>query len=291
MAQRYDSISKHIIRGYSEAIAGLVLGNQDVEIEEDLATEQIDITVGHSDVNFKVKLPDGTRAILHIEVQTHDSQEPMEKRMVAYHASLITKYNLPVYGCVIYLHPNAGRTDPGHYAYQWDGGQYLMQYKVIRLIEIDGQAILHAQNPGLLTLSSLMKRREGMEANQWLNECVDAIEAVNVEPQERTYLLGALGILSSLIYDRKQIRQRIPEDIMHEFPIIEQFVQEAKTQGLKQGTIDSILTLLGTRFHPDAVQVLKPNLERIDDLQRLKELLIAASDAQSFEAFAQTLHE
>jgi hypothetical protein len=132
-----------------------------------------------------------------------------------------------------------------------------------------------------------MKRGEGMDANRWLNECIDAIESVDVEPRERTYLLGALGILSSLIYDPKQIRQRIPEDIMHEFPIIQQFIE----QGERKGTIDSILTLLGARFHPDAVQVLKPNLERIDDLPRLRELLIAASDAQSLEGFAQTLHE
>ena len=163
------------------------------------------------------------------------------------------------------------------------------------MIEIDGQAILRAQNPGLLTLTSLMKRGEGMDANRWLNECIDAIESVDVEPQERTYLLGALGILSSLIYDPKQIRQRIPEGIMHEFPIIQQFVQEAKTQGIEQGErkgpIDSILTLLGPRFHPDAVQVLKPNLESIDDLPRLRELLIVASHAQSVEAFTQTLHE
>jgi predicted transposase YdaD len=47
-------------------------------------------------------------------------------------------------------------------------------------------------------------------------------------------------------------------------------MDEAKTQGIEQGreagreegrqesTIESILTLLGTRFHPDAVQALKP---------------------------------
>ena len=102
MAQQYDSISKHIIRGYSQAIARLVLGNQNVEVEEDLATEKIAIQVNHSDVNFKVKHPDGTKGILHIEVQTHDSREPMEARMAAYHGLMIKEYKCPVYGCVIY---------------------------------------------------------------------------------------------------------------------------------------------------------------------------------------------
>ena len=66
---------------------------------------------------------------------------------------------------------------------------------------------------------------------------------------------------------------------------------EARTQGREEGTIESILTLLGTRFHPDAVQALKPTLETIDDLSRLNELLIAAPHAQSLDAFTQTLHE
>ena len=86
---------------------------------------------------------------------------------------------------------------------------------------------------------------------------------------------------------------------MHEFPLIQEFVDEAKAQGLEQGlergerkaTIESILALLGTRFPPNTVQILRPALETIDDLPRLKELLLAAPYAENFEEFAQTLHE
>ena len=66
---------------------------------------------------------------------------------------------------------------------------------------------------------------------------------------------------------------------------------EGREEGTRTGTIDSIFTLLGVRFQSDAVQALRPTLEAIDDLSRLKELLIAASNAQSVEAFAQTLHD
>ena len=78
---------------------------------------------------------------------------------------------------------------------------------------------------------------------------------------------------------------------MHEFPLIQEFVDEAEARGEKKGVIESILTLLGTRFHPAAVQILKSNLETIDDLARLKELLIVASHVENFEEFARTLHE
>jgi hypothetical protein len=237
-------------------------------------------------------------------VQTHDSREPMEARMAAYHGLLIKEHKLPVYGCVIYLHPNAGRTDSGHYAYKWDGGQYLMQYKVVRLIEIDGQAVLKTQDPGLLAFSSLMKRPGDMDAIRWLDECVNVVGASEVAPREQ---LTALSVLSSLIYDTELIKQRIPEGIMHEFPLIQEFVDEATAKGIEQGReqgieqglergerkgiIESILALLGTRFPPNTVQILKPNLETIDDLPRLKELLIVASHVENFEEFAKTVHE
>ena len=295
MAQRYDSISQYLIRGYPDPLAGLILGDPNVEVGESLSTSHL--TLEHySDVNFKVRHSDGTLAILHIEVQTHDSREPMEARMVAYHGLLIKEHKMPVYGCVIYLHPNAGRTDPGRYAYEWAGGEYVMQYKVIRLIEIDGQAVLESQDPGLLAFSSLMKRPRDMDAIRWLDECVNVVGSSAVAPREQ---LVALGILSSLIYDTEQIQQRIPEGLMHEFPLIQKFVDEAETRGIEQGIergerkgiIESILTLLGTRFHPNAVQILKPNLETIDDLPRLKELLIVASHVENFEEFAKTVHE
>ena len=82
---------------------------------------------------------------------------------------------------------------------------------------------------------------------------------------------------------------------MRESSVVQSYMEEAKTQGREEGreegTIESILTLLGTRFQSDAVQALKPALETIDDLSRLKQLLIAASRAQSLEAFTQTLHK
>jgi predicted transposase YdaD len=87
--------------------------------------------------------------------------------------------------------------------------------------------------------------------------------------------------------------------MMHEFPLVQRFIeqgieqgrQEGRQEGERKGVVESILTLLGTRFQSDAVQVLKPNLESIGDLPRLRELLITASDAQSLEAFMQSLRQ
>ena len=82
---------------------------------------------------------------------------------------------------------------------------------------------------------------------------------------------------------------------MQESPFFQEYMKEAEEHGLergqKQGSINSILTLLSDQFQPEAVQALKPKLETIDDLERLGELLRTVPRLQSLEAFTQNLQE
>lgn len=75
--------------------------------------------------------------------------------------------------------------------------------------------------------------------------------------------------------------------------------EEGKVQGIEQGiererregTIRHILVVLKTKFAADIVNVLTPAIENISDVERLEQLLPAAVEAQSLEAFARILHE
>ena len=74
-------------------------------------------------------------------------------------------------------------------------------------------------------------------------------------------------------------------------------MQESKTyqrqleRMRREATIENTLTLLKKRFHTEEVHALTPALQNINDLERLKQLLVAVPDMQSLEAFAQMLHE
>ena len=113
--------------------------------------------------------------IFHTEVQTDDSRKPMWSRLANYNGFLIHQHEIPVYCNVLYLHPNAGRNDKGFYAYKGMGYEYVLRYKVIRLIEIDGQSILEKQVPALLPFTPLMKPSAGTDETRWLEKCIDAI--------------------------------------------------------------------------------------------------------------------
>ncbi len=74
-------------------------------------------------------------------------------------------------------------------------------------------------------------------------------------------------------------------------------MQESKTyqylreKFIREATIENTLALLEDQFQAEAVNALTPELRSINDLQKLKQLLVAAARVQNIEAFAQMLHE
>ena len=83
---------------------------------------------------------------MHFEFQTRDSTRiPMPYRVVGYAGRGIETFQKPVYSHVIYLHPDAGRNDPGEYVQDMLGHEITIKYKVIRLCELEGQAVFRRE--------------------------------------------------------------------------------------------------------------------------------------------------
>ncbi len=285
MAQ-YDEIVKHLMHQYADAFAMLSFGTPDVKVLETLDTEQQTVKVHRNDMTFKV-LWHNEVVLLHIEVQTEDSRDkPMPLRMLAYTGELLLRHELPVYSVVLYLSPNAGQTDPGGYRYGNDvfGLQY--KYQVIRLADLEGESFLEAASVGLLPFTPLMKPPEGMDAETWLEKCVEKTVGAPVDSQTRGTLLFAMTTLSSLVHDLTFLQRLISEERMREFP----FIEYLKQQGARENSINNIQSVLTKRFPQQDMQLVGPALESIQDLDRLTELFLTAIDTPSVEVFLQELN-
>ena len=217
MAQHYDNAAKYIMLEYSQEFAEFMVRHSNITVLERLETEEPTLKTHQNDSTLKVQLGNET-VILHTEVQTDDSRKPMWSRIVGYNGFLMNLHEIPVYSNVLYLHPKAGRNDKGYYAYKGQGYEYTLRYKVIRLIEIDGQSVLEMQAPGLLPFTPLMKPPEGIDPNRWLEKCVDVTVSTRTDQHTRDTLLTALGIFGGLVYEPQLIRQLLPEGIMQESP-------------------------------------------------------------------------
>ena len=287
MAQDYDNMGKSLWRDHAVDLSRFVLDEDDVEVLEDLETEQQTVIARQTDITKCVRVGN-QKVILHVELQLREStQKPMWARNAQYQGYLVGEHQMQVYSNVIYFHPNAGRNDPGGYTYSWNGYEHTNRYKVIRLIEIEGQAILERQAPGLLPFTPLMKPPAGMGLEQWMQECVDTTCTIPVDQQTQADLLYGIYLFGGVVYDSELLDRLIPEELMRE----SKTYQRQRERIIRENTIENTLALLKRRFHTEEVSALTPALQNINDLERLQQLLVAVPEMQSLEAFAQMLHE
>lgn len=146
---------------------------------------------------------------------------------------------------------------------------------------------------GLLPFTPLMKPPSGMTAAAWVERCIQTTKAAPVDKQTRGTLLYALSVFGGLVHPPELFQDPVLEEIMQESPVYERIIQRGIEQGIEQGarqtTIENTLATLEARFPDIDVNALKPSLEAITDLNRLKALNLNASLVTSFHAFQRKL--
>ena len=235
---QYDTISKHFIQTYPQDFIQLSLQRDDVQFLDILDTEQPTTQTHHMDSLIKVQIA-GEEALVHHEFQT-TTDPTMPIRMAGYIVRAIETHHLPIYSSVIYLRPNAGKNDPGHYIQNLPGHHLIVQYSVIRLIEIEGQHILDERHTGLFPFAPLMKKPEGIDSEAWLQECIDATKALTLEESIKVDILGGLTILSGLAYAPATISRILSQEglmdaIMRESSFAQYIMKQAREEGREEG--------------------------------------------------------
>ena len=290
---RYDIVTKDALQKFPEDILQVVLKRADFQFIGFVEGEFTTVEIRRVDSLIKVLLGDEL-VLVHIEFQVGDSTDiEMARRNVGYLGRCYERYGLPILSHVIYLRPNAGRNDPGGYRQDIPNHRFIVEYKVIRLIELDGQSIFDTQNAGLMPFAPLMQPPTGVERLQWAIQCNQRTKALSLPSDIRSNLLVSQWVMSGLIHPHQAIGSFLSEAVMQESSVYKHLVQTAGEeyyqQGARQSTIRSLLDVLEFRFDGRAVQALRPALENIQDLQRLQELHHEALSTESLEAFVHTL--
>ena len=136
----FDTVTKEQARTHPMDFVNLCLefGQDDATFVEIITPEQPTVEMHQADIVIKVLL-NGEEVLVHFEFQTTDSYDPeMSLRMAGYIVRLVETYQLRVYSSVIYLRPDAGKRDPGCYEQNVAGHRIFIEYKVFRLMEMEG---------------------------------------------------------------------------------------------------------------------------------------------------------
>lgn len=292
---RYDIVTKDTIETYPEDFLRTVLGRTDFTFLEFVDGEFTTVEVRRTDNLIKVHLG-GEIVLVHIEFQVDDSTSTsMVQRNVGYIGRCYEKYGLPILSHVIYLRPNAGRNDPGGFRQEVAGYRFIVEYKVIRLIELDGQSVLESENIGLMPFAPLMQPPSGMEKLHWAIQCNERTKSLSLPIDIRNDLLVSQWILSGLIHPNQAISDFLQEGIVRESSAYQHLLETTGKehyergiqQGVRQNALESLYSVLEHKFDSFALRLLLPSLENINDLQILKQLLNAALQAQNLEEFIQ----
>ncbi len=287
----FDAASKKQVETNPQDFVDLCFrfGATNITVLEVVTPEQPTVEMHQADILIKA-LHNGREVLVHFEFQTTDSYDPeMPLRMAGYIIRAIEVYHLPVYSNVIYLRPDAGKNDPGKFEQNLEHHNVSIEYQVFRLIEMDGQKILNLKPVGLIPFTPLMNHPADMDAEQWLRQCVQTADSIDVP--NKPEFLGSLAILGNLVYDSQTILNIISEETMQQPPIVEYVAPQARLQGALQTTRENILETLAFRLQSEVAQTFKPALEAIDDLQRLKQLFRIALRVESPDDFTQALNE
>ncbi len=230
---KYETISKHLIQTYPKDFIRFTFEQDDVEVLDILDTEQIRVGTQHTDSLIRAHI-EGKEALIHYKFQTTDDSS-MPLRMIGYIGYVFEHHDLPIYSNVIYLRRNAGRRDPGRYIQDIHGCRVLIEYKVIRLSEIEGQDILEGGPSGLFPFAPLMKRPDRIDSEAWLHQCVDATNALPLDESIKVDLLGRLMILSGLEYDPTLINRILSQEgLMDAIMRESSFAQYIKQEGIEE---------------------------------------------------------
>ena len=295
----FDTIYKHLIQKYPDDFASFTLGREDVEVLAVIDTEQLTIEAHQTDSLIRVRL-DNEEVLVHNEFQTTDSTNPpMPRRMAGYIGHAIRQHGLPIYSNVIYLRPDAGRRDPGYYIQKHLGYPIAIHYRVIRLIEIEGEHVLESGQSGLIPFTPLMKPPERMTSDAWLQQCIHTARTRPIDRSYRADYLAGMVALSELVYESATISDIIFKegimDLIRESSLFQSLTQQSREESFEQGerksTFEDILEVLEIRFDLHGTDSLSARIDAIDDLQRLKQLHRAAVQVPSLEAFRDLLDE
>jgi predicted transposase YdaD len=311
-----DNPLKSLILTYKETFAEWLLGKRLRSVRT--LTIELPASRQRSDLFFEAVSEDGNVGLLHIELQGKRSAAPMPWRMLDYMSRTARhewgrrapQGSLSLQSVVLYVGAGAGAGDMGDYVLTnfMDQPSLAWRYDVIRLWELEADAVLQMNKPALLALVGQMRMTE---PERIVPVVLGQIQAVP-DGEQRSELLTAL---INLIGDEgvlKMIERMIDMELL-DTPYLRRIrqeswekgvgegrqegrregVEEGRREGVEEGLRAAVLAAVTARFNPpvQTYQRLEHRLRQVRDvsvLLRLLEVIIRANTLDEFQSRLET---
>ncbi|MEA5600244.1 Rpn family recombination-promoting nuclease/putative transposase [Nostoc sp. UHCC 0252] len=247
-----------------------------------------------SDVLIRVSSPQHGEFLLLNELQLR-YQSNMPRRMRAYAALAEEKYNLPTYPVLINILKTSNNEIPTSFISNIAGLRAIQDYRVINLWEIDVNIAFQQPLPSLLPFVPILK---GGENESIIREALQILRA----DEQLNQLETVLAFFATFVLENTLVQEIMRWDmsVLRESPWYQEILREGevrgeargeergKASGELRGILSAIEINLELKFSDRGLQLM-PQINQIQDLERLKTILRNVVTANTIEELQQTL--
>ncbi|AVH69093.1 Rpn family recombination-promoting nuclease/putative transposase [Nostoc sp. 'Lobaria pulmonaria (5183) cyanobiont'] len=235
-----------------------------------------------SDVLIRVTSPQHGEFLLLNELQLR-YQSKMPRRMRAYAALAEEKYNLPTYPVLINILKTGNNEIPTSFRSNIAGLRAIQDYRVINLWEVDVNIAFEQPLPSLLPFVPILK---GGENESTIREALQILRA----DQQLNQLETVLAFFATFVLESALIQEIMRWDmtVLRESPWYQEILREGEARGEARGILSSIEINLELKFSDKGLQLM-PQINQINDLERLKTILRNVVTANNIEELQQIL--
>jgi predicted transposase YdaD len=247
-----------------------------------------------SDVLIRVTSPQHGDFLVLNELQLR-YQSNMPRRMRAYAALAEEKYNLPTYPVLINILKTSNNEIPTNFTSNIAGLRAIQDYRVINLWEIDVNIAFQQPLPSLLPFVPILK---GGENESIIREALQILRA----DEQLNQLETVLAFFATFVLENTLVQEIMRWDmsVLRESPWYQEILREGevrgeargeergKASGELQGILSAIEINLELKFSDRGLQLI-PQINQIQDLERLKTILRNVVTANTIEELQQIL--
>jgi hypothetical protein len=290
----YDRLIKRSLLRFYPDFATWVLGERPLEVK-DIDPIVPAVIQREGDKFLDVRRREGPGLLLHLEFQIED-RAGVRRKMMQFAALALDLLATEEHrgkefsGVVVYLDEKTYHGDPGEFIMEGPFGFLLaIRYKVLRLWEMDPEAVLGMKAPGLWPFAALMRGKPEELLVQSKNKILGAPEA-EVPFEEKKVLLAMLAAFAGRRLPSRKVFlgfieevRRMGENILFDM-LIEEGIEKGIEKGNRKGLTAALLKVLARRFGAEA-QELSGQLGAIEDPAELERLIEEAAVAPTLDAF------
>jgi predicted transposase YdaD len=287
MSNIYDKVLKETFKELFDSLSKIIL-KLDVKLIEVLYPE-LQITLGREpDFIYKVRDKEGNEFILHIELQSQNDRNMLE-RMILYYALLWNIYRLPVMQFVIYIGDKRMNMNNSlsHF-------NVFYMYNLLDMKEIPCDEFL-SQDIGEAVVLSVLCDMKGRNREEFIKMMLKRLQEIDKESkllfEKHVKQVSVLSRLRGLeeIFKKEVESMPVTIDISKDVFYIEgkkEGIREGKKEGIREGIREGLLEgihdVLEIKFGSEGLRLME-RIKVVRDVERLESIREKIKKAKSLD--------